>query len=173
MILTRTILTRRFQPVTLAWHMGEEGPLVSRVFLTPPSCSWNKGSCAEIEDLAGTIGEYLGGADIAVPADLADLGSCPAFQRAVLLWESRVPRGSVTTYGTMAQMLGTGARAVGNALARNPFPLMVPCHRTVAANRGLGGFQGGVSMKRALLAMEGVGFDRDGRVSQTVGVWGP
>ena len=57
-----------------------------------------------------------------------------------------------------------GARAVGNALARNPFPLIVPCHRAIRSDRHLGGFQGGLEMKRALLAKEGIAFDDAGRV---------
>jgi len=56
--------------------------------------------------------------------------------------------------------LGTpgAGRAVGNALARNPFPLVIPCHRAVRSDGALGGYQGGVQMKRKLLALEGVAF---------------
>ena len=55
------------------------------------------------------------------------------------------------------------ARAVGNALAANPFPLAIPCHRVVRAGGRLGGFGGGPALKRALLAQEGVTFDSAGR----------
>jgi alkylated DNA nucleotide flippase Atl1 len=65
----------------------------------------------------------------------------------------------------VAQKIDTkGVRAVGTALARNPFPLVVPCHRAVRSDRTLGGFQGGLEMKRALLEMEGVEFDSKNRV---------
>ena len=57
-----------------------------------------------------------------------------------------------------------GARAVGNALANNPFPLIVPCHRAIRSDRHLGGYQGGLEMKRALLETEGIAFDKAGRV---------
>jgi methylated-DNA-[protein]-cysteine S-methyltransferase len=72
----------------------------------------------------------------------------------------------VTTYGRLAARLGApgAARAVGNALARNPFPLIIPCHRCVLEGGQLGGFRGGLEMKRALLEMEGVVFDDQERV---------
>ncbi|HQO79253.1 MAG TPA: MGMT family protein, partial [Thermodesulfobacteriota bacterium] len=53
------------------------------------------------------------------------------------------------------------SRAVGTALAKNPFPIIIPCHRAVRANGALGGYQGGIGMKRALLEMEGVEFAGD------------
>jgi len=58
-----------------------------------------------------------------------------------------------------------GARAVGNALANNPFPVIVPCHRAIRTDRSLGGYQGGFKMKRTLLEMEGIDFDDTGRVA--------
>ncbi|MEA3339092.1 MAG: MGMT family protein, partial [Chloroflexota bacterium] len=75
------------------------------------------------------------------------------------------PRGWVSTYGRIAKSLGNprAARAVGNALARNPFPIIIPCHRTIRADGRLGGFRGGVEMKRALLEMEGVEVDDVGK----------
>lgn len=54
---------------------------------------------------------------------------------------------------------------MGNALANNPFPLIVPCHRAIRSDRHLGGYQGGLEMKRALLGKEGIPFDNEGRVS--------
>ena len=70
------------------------------------------------------------------------------------------------TYGGLAARMGVpgGARAVGNAMAGNPFPLVVPCHRVIRGDGSLGGFGGGLKMKRALLEMEGVRFDSRGRV---------
>jgi methylated-DNA-[protein]-cysteine S-methyltransferase len=81
-----------------------------------------------------------------------------------------VPPGQVTTYGTLAQALGRGsARAVGQALRRNPYAPEVPCHRVIAADLRLGGFHGAHSgapleHKRKLLAAEGVHFDAQGRL---------
>lgn len=81
------------------------------------------------------------------------------FQRRV--WEqiSAIPRGKTRTYGELAGDLNNAPRAVGQACGANPFPLVVPCHRVIAANGGLGGFnrQGGgflLDIKRWLLAHE-------------------
>jgi methylated-DNA-[protein]-cysteine S-methyltransferase len=80
--------------------------------------------------------------------------------------EHAIPRGSVSTYGLIAAHVGVpgGARAVGNALAGNPFPLIVPCHRAIRSDLHLGGFQSGAEMKMALLEKEGIKFDSTGRV---------
>ena len=76
--------------------------------------------------------------------EIVDLDSCSRFQQHVLLEESRIPRGKVSTYGRIASRLGIpkGARAVGRALGTNRFPLVVPCHRAVRSDGAVGGFQG-------------------------------
>jgi methylated-DNA-[protein]-cysteine S-methyltransferase len=104
------------------------------------------------------VREYLAGRrrTFSVPVDLDGL---PPFQRKVLLAERRVPYGRTITYGALAAKVGRprAARAVGQALAHNPVPLVVPCHRVIAAGGGLGGFGGGLALKRRLLALEGAG----------------
>ncbi len=69
-----------------------------------------------------------------------------------------VPFGSVVGYGELAKRVGEpdAARAVGAAMGANPLPVVVPCHRVVAADGGIGGFGGGLTTKRELLALEGV-----------------
>lgn len=98
------------------------------------------------------------------------------FQKRVLVLLCQVPRGHVTTYGLLAQHLGSSPRAVGNAMRRNPFAPAVPCHRVVATGGALGGFKGqwprngeGVTLeeKRGLLRGEGVRFDERGKVVGT------
>jgi methylated-DNA-[protein]-cysteine S-methyltransferase len=90
------------------------------------------------------------------PVDLTQL---TGFHRQVLLAAARIPRGSVMTYGGLARALGKprAARAVGRALATNPVPLVIPCHRVVASDGSLGGYsaRGGVSTKLQLLRLEG------------------
>ena len=78
------------------------------------------------------------------------------FQRKVLKAISKIPPGNTMTYGDVAKAAGKpgAARAVGNVMAMNPIPLILPCHRVVAAN-GLGGFTGGLDVKRKLLRLEG------------------
>jgi O-6-methylguanine DNA methyltransferase len=76
------------------------------------------------------------------------------------VWEClrAVPRGSVRTYAGLAMDVQSprATRAVGTAMARNPLPIVVPCHRVVASGSSLGGFSAGLERKRALLALEGV-----------------
>ncbi|MCA1957023.1 MAG: methylated-DNA--[protein]-cysteine S-methyltransferase [Nitrospira sp.] len=79
------------------------------------------------------------------------------FQR--LVWRAlrRIPYGAVRSYQWVADRVGghAYARAVGNAVGANPLPIVIPCHRVVAHDWSLGGFSGGLSMKRRLLALEG------------------
>ena len=79
--------------------------------------------------------------------------------------EYRIPRGRISTYGRIAKHIGApgAARAVGTALATNPFPIVIPCHRALRADGGVGGYQGGAKMKRSLLEMEGIAFDDSGK----------
>ena len=79
------------------------------------------------------------------------------FQRRVWVLTREIPRGQTRTYGELARMAGSpgAARAVGQAMARNPWPIIVPCHRVVGSDGGLTGFGGGVEMKRRMLQMEG------------------
>jgi len=70
---------------------------------------------------------------------------------------AEIPRGEVRTYKEVAESLGGRAwRAVGSAMARNPFPLVIPCHRVVRSDLNLGNYGGGVEMKKELLKKEGV-----------------
>ena len=93
-----------------------------------------------------------------VPVDLEGQDD---FFRLIYAATRRVGWGSATTYGTLAKELGAGpetARDVGQAMARNPVPLIIPCHRVLAAGNKVGGFSapGGASSKLRMLALEGV-----------------
>ncbi len=121
-----------------------------------PHGVFKRGS-ATTQDAARWIRTYLDG------------GSAPDFD-AVLpergfftrVWRRlrHIPRGQVRTYGAVAKALRRpgAARAVGQACAQNPLPLLYPCHRVVSADLSLGGFAGGVDMKRTLLELEGAHF---------------
>ena len=118
-----------------------------------------------INELITEITQYLNGAPITFSKDLLDTSAFYPFQQKVMKTDWTIPRGKTATYGWVAEQIGTkGVRAVGNANARNPFPLVYPCHRVVRSDRTLGGFGGGLEMKRQLLEMEGVEFDSHGRV---------
>jgi methylated-DNA-[protein]-cysteine S-methyltransferase len=109
---------------------------------------------------------FLGGKSVDFSIGELDLDCVGEFAQRVFLADREIPRGRVMTYGRLAAKLGLpgGARAVGNALAGNPFPLVIPCHRVVRSDGSLGGFGGGTDMKKALLMMEGVVFDPQGRI---------
>jgi methylated-DNA-[protein]-cysteine S-methyltransferase len=79
------------------------------------------------------------------------------FARGVLGETARIPFGDVRSYGQVARQAGSprAARAAGNALGSNPIPIVVPCHRVLHADGGLGGYSGGLDRKRYLLALEG------------------
>ena len=81
-----------------------------------------------------------------------------AFQRDVWNAMLSLPRGETISYSELAQRIGKpgASRAVGQAVGHNPIPVLIPCHRVVAANGGLGGFGGGLPLKRTLLRQEGV-----------------
>ena len=80
------------------------------------------------------------------------------FQQRVWQAIAEIPWGHVVTYGQLAAQLGSSPRAVGGALGRNPIPIIIPCHRVIGTNGGLGGYSGwdGVETKQALLKREGV-----------------
>jgi len=81
------------------------------------------------------------------------------FNEKVWALTSRIPAGTVTTYGELARALKTsGCRAVGNALRRNPYAPQVPCHRVVGSDGNLTGYAGGLAAKRRMLQREGVVF---------------
>ena len=86
-----------------------------------------------------------------------DLGDVTPFQRRVLMAAARVPAGKVVSYGEIARRIGQphGSRAVGQALGHNPIPIVIPCHRVVAAGERIGGYGGGLGIKRKLLRLEG------------------
>jgi methylated-DNA-[protein]-cysteine S-methyltransferase len=115
--------------------------------------------------LGRDLTRFLSGQAVEFSTDNLDWSQCSEFQRRVLLLEHAIPRGRISTYGRIAAHMGKpdAARAVGSALARNPFPLIIPCHRALAADLSLGGYQGGLATKRRLLEFEGIHFAASGR----------
>jgi len=164
--------------VGVIWATTSRSPKIVRVLLSRPGAPAEVqaselypdapiASCSEIDAVGADMKRLLEGEPVAFSLDLAELRLCGKFQQRVLRAEHQIPRGSVSTYRVIAAHLANpnGARAVGNALANNPFPLIVPCHRAIRSDRHLGGYQGGLGMKRALLEMEGLAFDDTGRVA--------
>ena len=107
------------------------------------------------EDLMERLRIYFGGHK-ATFTDELDLSPATAFQREVWEITRLIPYGETRSYTWVAEQIGKpgAVRAVGQALGRNPLPIIVPCHRVTATNGKLGGYSGGVEMKRYLLFLE-------------------
>jgi len=88
----------------------------------------------------------------------------PPYQGKVLKLLLHVPVGYVTTYGALAKVCGGSPRAVGRAMARNPMPLLIPCHRVVRSDMSLGGFGYGVKTKWKILKREDRGYENPSKV---------
>ena len=87
-----------------------------------------------------------------------------AFQRRVWAELRQIPYGEVTSYGDLARELGcASARAVGQAVGRNPISLLIPCHRVLGAGKRLTGYAGGLWRKEALLRLEGALPEKEAR----------
>ncbi len=112
-------------------------------------------------DLIRRLKLYFGGHKVNFP-DRLDLSGATAFQRKV--WETTrlIPYGETRSYAWVAKQIKQprALRAVGQALGRNPLPIIVPCHRVVASNGKLGGFTGGIEVKKRLLYLEGAAVFR-------------
>jgi methylated-DNA-[protein]-cysteine S-methyltransferase len=114
---------------------------------------------AEIRQAIEHITALLRGEPTDLTSVQLDMDGVPPFARQVYEVARTIPAGETLSYGAIATRLGEPrlAREVGQALARNPFPIVVPCHRVLAAGGKLGGFsaRGGVATKQRLLSIEG------------------
>jgi methylated-DNA-[protein]-cysteine S-methyltransferase len=116
--------------------------------------------CRECRTIERAFERYFAGeADALVQVEVDLSGARSDFNRHVLqTLHDSVPPGETTSYAALAAATGRpgAARAVGSAMANNPVPMVVPCHRVLASDGGLGGYGGGLTMKRRLLEIEGV-----------------
>jgi len=167
-----------FGPVAVLWSIYRGEPKICRILLSSPEISAEHAlkkffpdavasSCAEINILVDQMEAFLNGADIQFSLDVVRLDLCSPFQQQVLRADHAIPRGSVSTYKLIAEQLGNphGARAVGTALATNPFAIIIPCHRVIRSDGALGGYYGGLEMKRTILEMEGIAYRDAGHVA--------
>jgi methylated-DNA-[protein]-cysteine S-methyltransferase len=105
-------------------------------------------------DLIKRLKDYFAGKQVSFP-DKLDLSGATGFQRQVWRITQTIPYRETRSYGWVAKRLGkNGARAVGQALARNRLPVIIPCHRIIASDGSLGGYSGGVGWKESLLRLE-------------------
>lgn len=145
--ILRTTLPRRTAPEALRF-LGK---------------SANYAICApdSFQELMERFRSYFNGQQTTFAAPL-DLSHATVFQRKV--WETTrlIPYGEIRSYAWLAQQVRNpqAARAVGQALGTNPLPIIIPCHRVLASNGRLGGYSGGLKVKRQLLKLEGLTVTR-------------
>ena len=106
-------------------------------------------------DLPQRLKRYLAGEQVDFP-DRLDLAGATHFQQSVWQVVQAIPYGETKSYAWVASRLGSTkfARAVGQALAKNPLPIIIPCHRVISSDGSLGGFSGDLEVKRYLLCLE-------------------
>ncbi len=166
-----------FGSITIIWKGKAPKIKILRIFLSDSERasedkafddfkSIENASTSSITVLKNNIQEFLKGKDIKFDLGILDFSMCFKVQEKVLQAEYQIPRGWISTYKRIADHIGinNGARVVGNSLAKNPFPIVIPCHRAIKTNGELGGFQGGIKMKRTLLELEGIEFSDKGKV---------
>ena len=166
------------ESIGIVWHFAGDKPQIENIFLPCPHNQLVAKIRREYSEISvterkipGGIAEQIAavysGAKIDFDHSLLNLAKLTKFPARVLKQTCKIPQGKVATYSGIAVKIGSpgAARAVGTALANNPFPLIIPCHRVVRSDGSLGGFGGGIKMKKELLNKEGVMFDEKGRVS--------
>ncbi len=115
----------------------------------------------QLNQVLNEINKYFQEKDYKFSLSYLNMDKLKPFQRKVLEAEFKTEKGTVNTYKDIAIEVGSprAYRAVGTALAKNPFPIIIPCHRTVKADRTIGGFSGfagGLESKKILLELDGL-----------------
>ena len=165
------------EEIGLVWDYAGKKPRVEYIYLPNPKRKLKERIIKDFPEINKIPRKIPGGIDgrIAklylgkkenVNLLLLNLSKLTDFSAKVLKQACKIQRGKVATYSGLAGKIGVkgAARAVGTVLANNPFPLIMPCHRVVRADGSLGGFGGGLAMKRELLTKEGISLDRKRRV---------
>ncbi len=137
------------------WGIEANSRAISRVFMPGESFRETSRVPETLADAASQLAQYFAGRRREFTITLEDVKATD-FQREVWAELRRVPYGETRTYGEIAVAIGRAraTRAVGNANHANPWPIFVPCHRVVAS-QSLGGYGGGLDVKRFLLSLEG------------------
>ncbi len=119
-------------------------------------CRITENDLAAFKNLVRRLVRYLAGEPMSF-SDSVDLEGTTVFQQRVWRITQTIPYGETVSYSWVSEQLDykeKAARAVGQALGKNPLPIIIPCHRVISADGGLGGFTGGLELKRFLLHLE-------------------
>ena len=116
-------------------------------------------------DLIGGLRSYFQGEDVSLNFPL-NFSGFTSFQKEVGRITRTIPYGEVRAYSWIGRKLknGLASRAVGQALKKNPFPILIPCHRVIRKDGEMGGFSGGIDLKGKLLKLEGIKLDPRGKI---------
>ncbi len=138
------------------WGVEGDEHGVTRVYMPNEPFTATTSHAAPVDDAAIQLAQYFAGRRRSFDVSLARVATTD-FRRRVWAALAAIPYGDVRSYGQVAAAVGDprAARAVGNANHANPWPIVVPCHRVVASGGGLGGYGGGLDVKRYLLDLEG------------------
>ena len=166
----------RLGTAAVTWRNDVSGPRIVRIYLPAPAETIRRKlrrdfpgavrkTCGAVDNLREGIRGFMAGHAVHFETAAFDMSPIPPYHRKVLAALAAIPRGKVISYGGIASETGApgGARAAGQGCGKNPFPVVYPCHRVIRADGSLGGFGGGLSLKRALLEMEGIRFDKGGK----------
>lgn len=160
-------------------HHPQNQIIIADALLGPLLVCWSQQGIASVQfltsqqnksSLTGTPPKYvqnlktwlknygLGLQNLPFPRKNLDLCSGTPFQKRVWAVLSKIPYGKTRSYKWIAEQLGYmgGCQAIGQANKRNPFPIVIPCHRVIAADGSLGGYAAGITMKKKLLKIEGI-----------------
>jgi len=157
------------EEIGLVWDDTGKKPQVEYIYLPNPKIKLNKRIIKDFPEVKKAARKIPGGIDDSIvklylgqkeyfDLSLLNLSRLTEFSAKVLRETCKIPRGKVATYsGVAAKIVAPrAARAVGTALANNPFPIIIPCHRVIRADGSTGQFGGGKLMKKQLLEKEGV-----------------
>lgn len=161
--MKREELFRKGPSIHVTFHIEEK--LLQRVDLTPSSedglsCTFVGQSFPKLEEaLKKWLQGYSEGVLFLPPFSLR-LDGFSSYTSQVLSTLQTIPFGEHRSYRDIAQLTGSprAARAVGNACSQNPYPLVIPCHRVITSQGSLGGFTGGLEVKRRLLHFENIAY---------------
>lgn len=137
-----------------------------------PNSLKNKKTPKKLRKIIKELDNYFNEKEAHFSVNYLNMEKLTPFQKTVLMAEFNTKKGTINTYSSLAKDIGNpkAYRAVGSALSRNPFPIIIPCHRTVKSDKtlgGFGGFAGGLISKQILLELEGIEIKQKKVVSES------
>ncbi len=141
-------------------------PEAARITETENNLPW-------VENFTNCVQNYFLGKNVDFTSFPIDYSDVPLFSAEVLKKTHLVPYNKITSYGALAAATDSprAYRGVGRVLARNRLPLVIPCHRVIKTDGGLGGFSSGLSWKTFMLELEGNSFVTEKSIGQKVTFW--